>query len=104
MRSQRVGHDREAHTPTQKQRGVSGRVCLRYTHLTSRLQSSGGWTEAVPETDVGQQLALSSHNQHDGLGGFSMMGAFVCLVQTIQVFWPAVPLFIFPLCGPSSAE
>ena len=64
---------------------VSGLVCLHYTHLTSRLQSSGGLIEAVPETDVGQQLALSSHNQHDGLGGFSKMGAFICLVQTIQI-------------------
>ena len=72
-------------THIQKQRGVSGRVCLHYTHLTSRLQSSGGLIEAIPETDVGQQLALNSHNQHDGLGGFSKMGAFIYLVQTIQI-------------------
>ena len=94
----------ERHTHPHRSRGEFLVVFAYITHLTSRLQSSGGLTEAVPETDVGQQLALSSHNQHDGLGGFSMMGAFVCLVQTIQVFWPAVPLFIFPLCGPSSAE
>ena len=67
-------------------RKAESHICLHYT-LLAAFRAVVDLTEAVPETQrCGAAVGFEpSYSHREGLGSFSKIGTFVCLVQTVWI-------------------